>query len=606
MTDGASAVSREEVKDNRWTGLISESRFLAPGLLLAITFGVYAGTLTYQFVYDDLGVIVNNPLVQSWRFVPRYFTEHVWGYMYPNVPGNYYRPVFLLWLLLNHTVFGIDPSGWHLTAVLAHMVSTLLVYFIARRVTGDQLAALVASLIFGIHPVHIEAVAWVSGVSEPLLAMLLLGSFLGYLRYRESRPKQWKWLAASLLLFALGALAKETSMLFPLMLVAYEWLLGPAPPEPATVEKARVLRRFSQYAAAGFRAVIRVLPFFGVAVAYMVARTLVLRGFGHTVTLLSFGTIVYTWPSLLWFYIKMLVWPVGLAAFYDTPYIDHPTLLNFILPLAAVLITAGALLWGAVRSRPVRFALIWLVWPILPLFNLAVFPEGEIAHDRYMYLPSVGLAILVGLGVVWLRARRPAIAGQPGWVVVLAFLTISLGLGTVIQQSQWKSNLSLYSYGVRVAPNNNLAVNNLGNEFLERGDYESAIELYERVLIRRPNFWLANFNLGYAYYKVSMLDEAERYLNRAIQLNTVDADQYLYLGLTWTKQGHLTEAASSIRRAIEIRRDGRGYHFALGAVLRKQGELEAALEEFRTELVNNPSQTAANQQIAEIEAQLRK
>ena len=606
MTDGASAVSREEVKANRWSSLLSESRFLVPGLVLAITFGVYAGTLTYQFVYDDLGVIVNNPLVQSWRFVPRYFTEHVWGYMYPNVPGNYYRPVFLLWLLLNHTLFGIDPSGWHLTAVLAHMAVTLLVYFIARRVTGNQLTALVASLIFGVHPVHIEAVAWVSGVSEPLLAMLLLGSFLSYLRFREGRPKKGKWLAASLLLFALGALAKETSMLFPLMLVAYEWLGGPAPPEPATVEKAGVPQRLSLHTAAAFRALTRVLPFFGVSLAYMVARTLVLRGFGHTVTPLSFATIVCTWPSLLWFYIRMLVWPVGLAAFYDTPYIDHLTLLNFILPLAAVLITAGALLWGAVRSRPVRFALIWLVWPILPLFNLAVFPEGEIAHDRYMYLPSVGFAILVGLGVVWLRTQRPVIAGQPGWVVLAAILIVSLAVGTVIQQRQWRNNLSLYSYGVRIAPDNNLAVNNLGNELLDRGDYDSAIELYRKVLIRRPNFWLANFNIGYAFYKVNVLDEAERYLNRATQINTIDADQYLYLGLTQSKSGRLAEAASSIRRAIEIRPDGRGYHLALGSILRKQGEPEAAIGEFRAELRNNPAQALASQQISEIEVQLRK
>ena len=201
MTDGARSASAEEVAapiGGRWMSLLSGSRFLAPGLVLAITFGVYSATLTYQFVYDDLGVIVNNPLVHSWRFVPRYFTEHVWGYMYPNVPGNYYRPVFLLWLLLNHSLFGLDPAGWHLTAVLAHIVVTLMVYLIASRITGNLLSSVVASLIFGIHPVHIEAVAWVSGVSEPLLAMFLLGSFLCFLRYRGSGTNRRAWLAVRL------------------------------------------------------------------------------------------------------------------------------------------------------------------------------------------------------------------------------------------------------------------------------------------------------------------------------------------------------------------------------------------------------------------------
>src|SRR5919109_2726788 len=123
--------------------------------VLAATFLVYAGTLQFDFVYDDLGQIVSNPAVQSWKYFPLFFRANVWMQQLP--VGNYYRPVFLAWLLINHTIFGLHPALWHLTTVLAHVAVTALVFAMSLRLTRDRRIALVAALLFGLHPVHLEA-----------------------------------------------------------------------------------------------------------------------------------------------------------------------------------------------------------------------------------------------------------------------------------------------------------------------------------------------------------------------------------------------------------------------------------------------------------------
>src|SRR5205085_9467176 len=122
---------------------------LSPRLLalavIGITFLAYSGTLGYEFVYDDRGQIVNNPFIQSWHYLPRYFSDHVWGHVDPTMLGNYYRPMFLVWLLINEALFGLKSSWWHLTTILAHVAVTLMVFTLARRLLKSLPAAAIAA-----------------------------------------------------------------------------------------------------------------------------------------------------------------------------------------------------------------------------------------------------------------------------------------------------------------------------------------------------------------------------------------------------------------------------------------------------------------------------
>ncbi len=595
-------------------------RGLVVGLVLAATFLVYLPTTRFGFVSDDVYLIVRNPFIQSWRFVPRYFTGHIWSYQYPHMLGNFYRPFFLLWLRLNHAGFGLAAWKWHLMSVMVHIATTFMVYWLARKILSDTFTAALAALIFGLHPTHIESVVYLTAVPEMVTALLVIASFLGYLRGREQAAPSVdraraslapipSGLAGSLVLYSLSLLVKETAIVLPVLILAYEWIF----PSRNDQGGASRLRRL-------WAAIRGPAPYLALTLVYLMVRVTVLKGVVHVVTPLPASTVVMTAPLLLAFYLRLLAWPVESSAFYDPPYVTHAGWGNFVLPAAAVVAAATAL-WAWSRrtrkpmgpgssiseGRAIALASLWLFVPTLLVLNLQALPEGDVAHDRYLYLPSVGFSIIAALAVNHFNIGRARFFGQPRAKLGLALaLAALLGLGTLGQSVYWANELSLYSHSYGIAPHNNSAATSLAAVAEARGFHSAAIKLYKQVLDRSPKFWRANVNLAYTYYELGQLEEAERYFTRSIEADPVDGNQYLFLGLTRMRLGRFEEAQGAIRRALEVRPGGPDYHFALGVILETQGKLGGAREEFKAELANHPNHAAAQAHIAEIEGRLNR
>jgi tetratricopeptide (TPR) repeat protein len=570
-------------------------RLPANVLLLAVlsfTFLAYVSTLQFQFVYDDESQIVGNQLIQQWRFVPYYFHMQVWAHANPHLGGNYYRPIFMLWLRSNHALFGYHALAWHLTTVLLHVAATFAVFRLAQRLGRREDIAAITALIFGLHPVHLEVAAWVSGLTESLLAIFLIASFLCYLHYRDGRRSA---LIYSLILFFGAILTKETGIVLPLLIAAYEWIY-PRDERPS-------------WAARFWRAARSIIPYLALCGIYLYLRYLSLGGaLLHRMHPISLHTSLLTIPSILWFYIKLLIAPFGLSAFYDTPYITEPTLRQFVLPLVAVLLVAAGLIYWYQRTRDrlIAFAIACLVIPLLPLMNFSVFSEGEIAHDRYLYLPSFGFALLVAIAITRLAPQastamdhdagsltKPVVLGTTA-VIACAFLAL-----TVWQSLFWASNLVLYRRGVEIAPLNNTAMNNLAIEFENRHLYPQAIGLHEQVLSRNPNFYLSIYNLGYIYNQSGDWQRCSNFLRRAAMLDANDSDTFFYLGQCELKLGHLDVAEASFRRAIALDPRVIGPRYYLGLVLKQKNRPQEALDLFRAELAKNPADPNSR---AEVEA----
>lgn len=561
-------------------------------VVLALTFAVYLPSLRYQFVHDDGGQIVENPAVHSWHQVPHYFTTHVWEGVDPEELGNYYRPLFLLWLRINDAVFGSHPWGWHLSTVLTHVLTTFLVFLLVWRLGLSRQVAALAALIFGLHPAHIEAVDWISGVTEPLLGIFLIGSFLCYLRSRVNGGGALRWKLISLALYALAILEKETAVILPAFLLVYEWIYGE--------EWGRRLevRGVIDWGRAAIR---RTWPYFLVVLLYLPARIHALRGFSHTITPLGARQLIFTWPELIWFWISHLLWPVGLSTFYNLPAVVHPTARNFILPAILDLSVGIALVTWARRSRATAFFATWLIVPFIPLLNIQVFAADDFAHDRYLYLPSVGLAVLAAIILKKACVGPPGYAGVPASLLVaMVGLTVALGYGTITEGRCFSDNDAFYTHNIARAPHNRFVELDYGIVQAQKGRYAPALECLTDVRTRYPKFWAASYNLAYTYYAMGRLPEAEKYFLEAIRLKAYKPDEFLYLGMARFRMGDTAGAIPAVRQAIAIRPNGYAYHFALGVMLKASGDVDGALREFEQEHTNYPSEAAAARQIAEL------
>jgi tetratricopeptide (TPR) repeat protein len=554
---------------------------VAETLACALAFLAYVPTLGFEFVYDDKPQIVQNPAIHAWRYLPNYFTSHAWAELYPNVKGNYYRPLFLLWFRLNHAVFGLDPKGWHLTTILCHVAATYMVFALVHRLAASPWIAFSAATLFALHPVHIESVAWVSGVTDPLMAVFLIGSFLAYLRFREGNRRGWMALALSL--FALGLLEKETAVVLGPLVFVYAWLYA---------EGRSGISRF-------VLALKHSLAFFSVTILYLALRAHVLRGLSHSVTPVTWSIMALTEPSIVWLYFRHLLFPVGLSGLYGLPYVGHPACAAFVVPTALLLALILAPAWVIPRLEDARlslFACAWMAFPILPVLWLRAYREGDIAHDRYLYVPSIGFVLLVSLFLAE-PAKHWRASPKTLQVAGLAGLALAYGIGTVTQQTYWASDLLFCQRAYKISPYDNLICNNLGTALMDAGNPGGAIALYSQVLAREPGFWLSVYNLGYTYYKIGKLQEAELYLRRAISINAADSDEYVYLGLSVWRQGRPDEAAQYVQRAIQIRPSAPGYHFVLAMIRRDQNNLPGAKSEFNLELQYHPESTAARRQL---------
>jgi protein O-mannosyl-transferase len=575
---------------------VSRAEWIFLAVLVAATALCYLPALGYQFVYDDRLLILRNPQLLSWRFVPLFFREHFIAPVFPQAPANYYRPLLLIWMLANHQVWGTSAAGWHLTSLLLHLVVTAEVFLVARRVLPGRFSAAAAAAVFALHPVHVECVAWVMGMTESFAAVFLLASLLFYLRARENGWHSRAWYAGSIFLFACALLAKENMIVLPAILVAWEWFLGPARAEGA--EPSGIIRR------AG-RSLVPVLPHGLVAAVYLGVRLAVLGALSHAAVTLPLTTLLATLPRVVSSYFRLLVWPAGLSAFYDVPYVASFASRGFWLPLVAVVLALAALAAWASKSRCAEFAAVWLLAPLLPLLNLTVFPRGEIVHDRYLYLPSMGFALLVGLALGAIPEKRGNKRGELSARVILTGVLLGvLGGTTCYDRGFWKDNATLFARGVAVAPENDLAANNLASVFVERGRCDEAVPIYQRILARDPDYAMAVYNLGFCDYQLGRLEDAARYLAHAVALSPDDADASIYLGMTYLKMGQMDRAEPALRRAIALDPNGRGFHLALGVLLTERGELKDALEEFRSELANYPGEPAAAGQVRQLERRL--
>lgn len=557
-------------------------------MLLLVTAITYVGTIRFDFVYDDYPQIVYNPFLKAWHFVPQYFVNSVWKHVAPSSVGNYYRPLFLLLLRANYAVFAQREIGWHLVAVLMHLTVTWLTYVLVRKMTGQFTIAWLTALIFGVHPIHHEVIAWVSGTTESLFAILFLLAFLAYLQSQVGAKALWMTL--SCVSYALALLSKETAIVLPVLVFAHGWIgFSPTENDSQSGSASRFRSAFTPAAI-----------FLPIALLYLIVRSKILSGLGHSFVPVSIGAWLLTLPSILLFYVRHWFFPFRLSESYDLFYQTNLSPAHVLLPLA-ILIGLGVAVWLArnrLGEKTVGYAVAWIVIPLLPALDTFVFRPDELVHDRYFYIPSIGAALLVALIIDRAAKTKPVLFGQPLHVIVTGLaLAIVLSFCAGRAASFWSGDYILFSRAHEIAPLNGTAANNLGAEMISRKEFDGARSILETGYHMDPLDFRFSLNLGRLYYQKGDYPKAESFINRAKELDPDLADTYVYLGQILLREGRVKEAQESLHHAVELNPYSAPFRTSYGVVLALNGDCAGADQEFESALALNPGDALTQVQL---------
>jgi len=445
------------------------SRRSSLGAVLLLVLFVFWPAVHYQLVYDDLNQLVHNPRLTAWSYVPGYFTTHLWSHRF--AAPHYYRPVFLIWFRLLYACLGAPSSTWHIASILAHLVTTACVFILIRSLTGGFKGAALAAMLFAIHPINTEAVAWVSAGDDLLLTMFLVLTVFYYAK------RQGPISVPSIIFAALAMFTQETGILAPALIIAYEWTQS----------------RFKN-------AVINAIPYALSSLFYLAFRVNALRTpIVVSAPSISMGTMVLTWPRLLAVYAFHLVWPVHLSISYDVPVEIR------LWPLLLLIAVLAGLLW-LVRSgcANIRFGAAWFAITLAPSLAIRYLDWDDFVHDRYLYLPLVGLALIAAVWFNRLQFNHTRVAAAGALVLALCW-------GTRLNLRIWQDNISLFSQAVRTAPRNPVFKNDLVVSYFKDHRDSEALPLLRQLIEQYPNFPDGYRTMAYYYRQVGNVTEAERY-----------------------------------------------------------------------------------------------
>jgi Tfp pilus assembly protein PilF len=562
------------------------------GLILAMTFMAFINTLDHGFAYDDTEQILKNETIRSFANLPTALTTEVWFWRQlqdkdPNKESGpttpYYRPMFTVYLMVNWALFGTWAPGWHLINLLMHLLVVYFAFRVLQRITGDVKLSAIAAMLFAVHPLRTESVAWISGATDLFLALFLLPSFYFYMLYRDDGKK--KHFIAALLLFLLASFSKEPAVALPIFIALYEVFI--------INRGRRLIERLKP-------ALIFSGSFLLVSAFYFAMRYKALGFVFNDERFVRYpmNQVVLTIPIVICKYIGLLIWPfwpTSLSIFHETPMISSPLDWRFLVPLVAVFGIAAAL-WQLRASSVVRFAILWFVGNLLPVLNLGAFGQDFLVQERYVYIPSIGFSLLLAMGLAriplhkWftLGSRRTAQAALVGLIVV------GLTGRTLAQNTVWKDDMTLWKHGAEVADEQPMSHFVLGHKYIELQDQENAVHELERYMEINPDNSVVISNLAAAYLLLyqrqymanrahadrANLDRAIALCERGLTLSLASPSLWDTYGLVYTYDTslkNLDRAAAYFGRGLQYQSNNAMLNFHMGSTFVIQEQYDRAL-----------------------------
>lgn len=559
-----------------WT---SDSRFhdrhLIYGGLALATLMVYLPVLHHGFVqYDDQQYVTENPIVQAG------LTWHglVWAFGFH--AGNWHP---LAWLshMADCQFYGAWAGGHHLTNVLLHIASTLLLFSVLNRMTNAMWRSAAVAALFAWHPLHVESVAWVAERKDVLCAFFWMLTLWLYVRH-AAHPSNVRYLA-TLGSFGLCLMSKPMGVTLPFVLLLLDcWPLKRIS-EFAASQTEKTPYRFVQ---GSWRAlVLEKVPFLALsAVASVLTLCAQELAIVSTAGLPVSQRAIHALAAYSHYLIAMLV-PRHLAIYY--PYQIHLPALTIVCAIAVLgLMTFLAI--KNIRRRPYLIVgWLWYLGTLVPVIGLVQVGDQAWA-DRYTYLPLIGLFMIVVWGaaeIVRSRTVLPILSA----VAAVALLTV-----TSVQIGHWKNTRTLFEHADKVTQRNYMAVTILGSLLAQEGKLDEAVTDYETALRYQPAFPEAHFFLGNALEEQGRLDEGIAEYQKALWFRPTQEQTHIFMGIALGKQKKYDEAIEHYSAALKLNPDSAVAENNLARILHTQGKLAAAIEHYQAALKIDPKLALAH------------
>jgi len=549
---------------------------------------VFGQTLGFDFVNYDNGIyIYENPNITAGLSLKGI----IWAFTHVHV--DEWWPLNSISHMLDCEIFGLFAGGHHLTNVLLHTATVILLFLVLRNMTGAFWRSAFVAAIFAIHPLRVESVAWVTerkDVLSGLFFVLTLGAYVRYVR----RPFAVGRYLTVLLFFTLGMLSKSMLVTMPfVMLLLDYWPLRRFGGTERRESSEAVPCSGLSGGPSLWGLLIEKVPFLLVAAAGSVT-TILAEGKAYPVEYLSIPWRIANALVAYATYLKQLFYPAGLAVFYPHPenhlsfgLVGGSALLLFIITLVA------AVDW---RKRPfLLVGWLWYLGMLVPVIGLL--QVGAQSHaDRYTYLPQIGLYILIAWAVAELcgawRYRRSVLSVSA--VVIL----LACGVRAHDQTKIWRDSISLWEHTLAHTSGNYVAHFNLGSSLADKGKVEEAIAHYREAIRIKPTYAEAYYNWGVALGRQGKLKEAFARYERAIELKPFYPDALNNFGNAMSAEGRVSDAIQLYERALRLKPNFPEAYYNLGIALTKMGKSKQAIERYEQALRLNPNYVDAHYNLA--------
>ena len=552
----------------------SLDRFSRRDALAALALTLVAGIcylpamLWGGFIWDD-HIWYQSQAVLEWSGLGT-----IWSWPSSIEKEKHYWPLTYTTLWLEHKIWGLEPTGYHIVNVLLHLLNSLLLWRLLLRMAVP--GAWAVASVFAVHPVHVESVAWIIERKDLLSGLFYLTAVLVWLRFLEqSRP--WRY-GLTLLLFVAGLLSKSVVVTLPVALLIVQWW-----------KTGRITGRDLQ----------RLAPFFLVALL-IIAGDLYSYDLGRI-------NLDYSWPErvliasrALWFYAGKLAWPTDLSVIYPLWNIRLGDPWAWLYLAAAVAL--AAVLWFTrhrIGRGPLAGALFFVVTlsPVLGFVNYGYMNYSLVA-DRFQYVACIGVMAVI-IGAAAYGAGRLSGGLKMGATGLLMVLLALLGTTTWRQAGIYRDVVTYFSHIVSLNPMARNAHRNLGIELIKAGRLEEALAAATIASEQRPNEARSYSLLGDIFVKLNRLDEAEENYGRALELDPRNWVALEYFAEAYFIQKRYREALDLYRKLSEVDPDYAKTYNNIGAAHYYLGQSEAAVRSFKKALSLDPTLEGARSGLEE-------